>query len=99
MDFVNLHHHSTFSYGDGFGTPATHVQRAVELGYSACALTEHGLEMSPAISSSRRLLGRRVSSRSSALRLIVALHGSRRPGEAPRRPRYTSRPVASGSTT
>lgn len=34
--------HSTFSYGDGFGTPAQHVQRAVELGYTAIALTEHG---------------------------------------------------------
>lgn len=44
MKFVNLHHlhHSTFSHGDGFGTPAQHVQRAAELGYSAMALTEHG---------------------------------------------------------
>lgn len=42
MRFVNLHHHSTFSYGDGFGTPATHVARAAELGYTAIALTEHG---------------------------------------------------------
>lgn len=42
MKFVNLHHHSTFSFGDGFGTPAQHVKRAAELGYSACALTEHG---------------------------------------------------------
>lgn len=98
MDFVNLHHHSTFSYGDGFGTPATHAQRAAELGYTAAALTEHGLEMSRAISSSRRLPRRRVSSRSSVLRLTVALHGSRRLGEAPRITRYTSRPVASGST-
>jgi DNA polymerase-3 subunit alpha len=39
---VNLHHHSTFSFGDGFGTPAQHVERAVELGYRAIALTEHG---------------------------------------------------------
>lgn len=43
MRFVNLHHHSTFSFRDGFGTPAQHVQRAAELGYSAIALTEHGL--------------------------------------------------------
>ncbi len=43
MRFVNLHHHSTFSFGDGFGTPAQHVQRAMELGYSAITLTEHGL--------------------------------------------------------
>jgi DNA polymerase-3 subunit alpha len=42
MKFVNLHHHSTFSFGDGFGTPAQHVERAVELGYSAIAHTEHG---------------------------------------------------------
>jgi DNA polymerase III subunit alpha len=42
--FVNLHHlhHSTFSHGDGFGTPPQHVDRAVELGYKAIALTEHG---------------------------------------------------------
>lgn len=42
MKFVNLHHHSTFSFGDGFGTPAKHVERAVELGYTAITLTEHG---------------------------------------------------------
>jgi DNA polymerase III subunit alpha len=42
MQFVNLHHHTTFSFGDGFGTPAQHVERAAELGYSAIAFTEHG---------------------------------------------------------
>lgn len=42
MRFVNLHHHSTFSFGDGFGTPAQHVARAAELGYTSLALTEHG---------------------------------------------------------
>jgi DNA polymerase-3 subunit alpha len=42
MKFVNLHHHSTFSFGDGYGTPAQHVQRAAELGYVAATLTEHG---------------------------------------------------------
>lgn len=42
MRFVNLHHHTTFSFGDGFGTPAQHVARAVELGYTAIAATEHG---------------------------------------------------------
>lgn len=42
MIFTNLHHHSTFSFGDGFGTPAQHVERAVELGYTAIAMTEHG---------------------------------------------------------
>lgn len=42
MRFVNLHHHTTFSFGDGFGTPAQHVARAAELGYSAISFTEHG---------------------------------------------------------
>lgn len=42
LKFVSLHHHSTFSYMDGFGTPAQHVARAAELGMSAMALTEHG---------------------------------------------------------
>src|SRR5580698_3546703 len=42
MKFVNLHHHSTFSFGDGFGTTAQHVARSAELGYTAIALTEHG---------------------------------------------------------
>lgn len=42
MKFVNLHHHTTFSYGDGFGTPARHVAVAQELGYEAVAFTEHG---------------------------------------------------------
>jgi DNA polymerase-3 subunit alpha len=40
--YVNLHHHSTFSPGDGHGTPKQHVERAAALGYSAIALTEHG---------------------------------------------------------
>jgi DNA polymerase-3 subunit alpha len=39
---VSLHHHSTFSFGDGYGTPAQHAARAAELGYTAMALTEHG---------------------------------------------------------
>lgn len=42
MKFVNLHHHCTFSFGDGFGTPVQHAERAVELGYTAIAMTEHG---------------------------------------------------------
>lgn len=42
MDFVSLHHHSTFSYMDGFGLPKEHVARAEELGMRALALTEHG---------------------------------------------------------
>jgi DNA polymerase-3 subunit alpha len=43
MEFASLHHHSTYSFLDGFGTPDAHVQRAAELGYTAMALTEHGL--------------------------------------------------------
>jgi DNA polymerase-3 subunit alpha len=42
MKFVSLHHHSTFSYMDGYGTPEAHVGRAAELGMSTLALTEHG---------------------------------------------------------
>ena len=40
--FVSLHHHSTFSYMDGFGQPEEHVQGAVDLEMGAMALTEHG---------------------------------------------------------
>lgn len=40
--FVSLHHHSTFSYLDGYGMPDAHADRAAELGMSALALTEHG---------------------------------------------------------
>lgn len=40
--FVSLHHHSTFSYLDGFQLPAAHVRRVEELNMSALALTEHG---------------------------------------------------------
>lgn len=42
LKFVNLHGHSTFSFMDGYSSPANHVKRAVELGYQAMALTEHG---------------------------------------------------------
>jgi DNA polymerase-3 subunit alpha len=42
MKFVNLHHHTTFSFGAGYGPVADHVARAVELGYYAIAATEHG---------------------------------------------------------
>ena len=42
MRYVSLHHHTTFSYMDGFGTPEQHVARAVELEMPALALTEHG---------------------------------------------------------
>lgn len=42
MRFVSLHHHSTFSYLDGYQMPDAHVRRANELNMSAMALTEHG---------------------------------------------------------
>lgn len=42
MKFVSLHHHTTFSYKDGFGMPEEHVARAADLGMSALAATEHG---------------------------------------------------------
>lgn len=42
MRGVSLHHHSTFSYMDGFGTPDHHMARSAELGMTAQALTEHG---------------------------------------------------------
>lgn len=38
----DFHCHSTFSTLDGMGTPADVVKRAVELGWGAAALTEHG---------------------------------------------------------
>lgn len=41
-EFVSLHHHSTYSYLDGYGLPSEHVARAVEMGSPALALTEHG---------------------------------------------------------
>lgn len=42
MKFVSLHHHTTFSYRDGYGMPETHVARTAELGMRAQAVTEHG---------------------------------------------------------
>lgn len=42
MKFVNLHGHTSFSYGDGHKLPEDHVKRVKELGMSAMALTEHG---------------------------------------------------------
>jgi DNA polymerase III subunit alpha len=42
VKYVSLHHHSCFSYQDGHGTPARHVERAAELGMGTLALTEHG---------------------------------------------------------
>ena len=42
MKFVSFHTHTTYSYGDGFGTVAQHVARVQELGMTALALSEHG---------------------------------------------------------
>lgn len=42
MNFVSLHHHSTYSYLDGYQLPAAHARRAAELEMSALAMTEHG---------------------------------------------------------
>lgn len=42
MRWVSLHHHSTFSYGDGFGMPDAHAERAGDIQLAAMALTEHG---------------------------------------------------------
>lgn len=42
VEYVSLHTHTTYSYGDGFGPVETHVDRIVELGMGAVALTEHG---------------------------------------------------------
>lgn len=42
MKGVSLHHHTTFSYMDGFGTPEHHAARSAELGMTAQAVTEHG---------------------------------------------------------
>jgi DNA polymerase-3 subunit alpha len=46
MKFVSLHHHSTYSFLDGFQLPEAHVRRATELRMNALALTEHGNIMS-----------------------------------------------------
>lgn len=42
MHFVSTHHHSTFSFLDGFQLPDAHVRRAAEIGMEAIAMTEHG---------------------------------------------------------
>ena len=42
MEFVSLHHHTTFSNGDGHGSPLEHAQRADELNMWALGFTEHG---------------------------------------------------------
>lgn len=42
MKFVSFHTHTTFSYADGFGTVAEHVDRVADLGMSALGISEHG---------------------------------------------------------
>lgn len=42
MQFCSLHHHSTFSYLDGYGLPEAHVRRCAELGITHLAMTDHG---------------------------------------------------------
>ena len=42
MRAVSLHHHSTFSYRDGYQLPEAHVRRAEELQMPGIAMTEHG---------------------------------------------------------
>lgn len=42
MVFCSLHHHTTFSYQDGYGKPDHHHERAAELGMYALGATEHG---------------------------------------------------------
>ena len=40
-DYVELHCHSAFSFGDGASTPQELAQKAAELGHEALALTDH----------------------------------------------------------
>lgn len=40
--YRSLHHHSTYSFLDGFALPDAHIRRAAELGMESLALTEHG---------------------------------------------------------
>lgn len=42
MVFCSLHHHNTYSYKDGYGTPAQHSEKAAELGMMYLATTNHG---------------------------------------------------------
>lgn len=42
MRFVSLHHHTTFSYLDGYQLPEAHIRRAEELNMNSIAFTEHG---------------------------------------------------------
>lgn len=40
--FFSFHHHSTFSYLDGYCLPDAHVRRITELNMAGLAMTEHG---------------------------------------------------------
>jgi DNA polymerase-3 subunit alpha len=42
VKFVSFHTHTTYSYGDGYGTVREHVERVKDLGMTALALSEHG---------------------------------------------------------
>lgn len=42
MRYVDLHCHTTYSTGDGFGSPFVHIERQVALGRKHAAFTEHG---------------------------------------------------------
>jgi DNA polymerase III subunit alpha len=42
MNYVGLHVHTHFSLFDGIATPEEYVNRAVELGMPAIAITDHG---------------------------------------------------------
>lgn len=40
--YVSLHHHTTYSFLDGYAMPEAHVRRCTEIGMGALAVTEHG---------------------------------------------------------
>jgi len=42
MQFVHLHNHSFYSFHDGLSSPEAIINRAIELGQPAVALTDHG---------------------------------------------------------
>ncbi|AYN58034.1 DNA polymerase [Mycobacterium phage Fowlmouth] len=42
MRYVDIHAHSTFSYGDGYAPVEEHVERLAKLGRSHVCLSEHG---------------------------------------------------------
>ena len=42
MNYVGLHVHTHYSLMDGVATPQEYVNRAVELGMQAIAITDHG---------------------------------------------------------